>query len=298
MADNNYILNGSSLASIADAIRSKSGSSQKLTFPDEFVSAINNISTGMEPTFTVVGGTNQPSSPTENTIWINTSTAITSWVFASSLPTSPIEGMVLIVTGSDSNVSFDAITNNALYVYPITAWQYINQQWVQKTMKVYQSGQWKENIATLYDAGNTYSALTGGWTTTGYYYGDASENTGLTMATNQIQLKTRSGSSSNTNTVIGTVNPIVVSGKKVLKVTGSITSYNSNVVYMVGLRSSKGDVASSYVAATRIYSGGTFEATVDVSTINGSYYVFLCAATLPSSSTYDSYMIVTKVSIE
>ena len=295
---NEYLVNKEDLTTVANAIREKTGSSGDLSFPDGFVSAIDNISTGVELQFSVVGGTSQPSSPAENTIWINTSTEITSWVFASSLSFSPVEGMVFIVTGSDSNVSFDAIANNALYVYPIAAWQYVSQQWVQKTMKVYQSGQWKENIAILYDAGDTYSALTGGWTTTGYYYGDASENTGLTMATNQIQLKTRSGSSSNTNTVIGTVNPIVISGKKVLKVTGSITSYNSNVVYMVGLRSSKGDVASSYVAATRIYSGGTFEATVDVSTINGSYYVFLCAATLPSSSTYDSYMIVTKVSIE
>ena len=46
--------------------------------------------------FKVVGGTTQPTNPTENTIWVNTSVSITDWVFSATEPTTPVEGMVWI----------------------------------------------------------------------------------------------------------------------------------------------------------------------------------------------------------
>lgn len=42
----NYIVDGSELTSVANAIRAKSGSSSQLTFPDGFVSEIQSIQTG------------------------------------------------------------------------------------------------------------------------------------------------------------------------------------------------------------------------------------------------------------
>lgn len=41
-----YLVDDSSLTSVADAIRSKADTSDNLSFPTGFVSAINNISTG------------------------------------------------------------------------------------------------------------------------------------------------------------------------------------------------------------------------------------------------------------
>jgi hypothetical protein len=46
-------VNEESLVSVADAIRSKSGKSEKLVFPDEFVEDIQNIKTGIIPTGTL-----------------------------------------------------------------------------------------------------------------------------------------------------------------------------------------------------------------------------------------------------
>lgn len=46
MPDSKYIINGSSLTSIANAIRTKTGSNGNLTFPTGFVSAIGGISGG------------------------------------------------------------------------------------------------------------------------------------------------------------------------------------------------------------------------------------------------------------
>lgn len=45
----NYIVNDTSLTSIANAIRTKGGTSEPLEFPDEFVTAIGAISGGGEP---------------------------------------------------------------------------------------------------------------------------------------------------------------------------------------------------------------------------------------------------------
>ena len=36
--------------------------------------------------FKIVGGTTAPSSPSENTIWVNTSTPISDWIFSASQP--------------------------------------------------------------------------------------------------------------------------------------------------------------------------------------------------------------------
>lgn len=45
-----YLTQDSSLTSIANAIRSKSGTSEALNYPDGFISAINNIDGGSSTT--------------------------------------------------------------------------------------------------------------------------------------------------------------------------------------------------------------------------------------------------------
>lgn len=52
MPDTNYLVQGSDLTSIANAIRTKGGTSAQLEFPDEFIEAIGDISTGITPTGT------------------------------------------------------------------------------------------------------------------------------------------------------------------------------------------------------------------------------------------------------
>lgn len=52
MPNTTYLVHGSDLASVANAIRTKGGTSAQLEFPDEFVEAIGDISTGITPTGT------------------------------------------------------------------------------------------------------------------------------------------------------------------------------------------------------------------------------------------------------
>lgn len=113
--------------------------------------------------FKVVGGTSQPTNPRENTIWINTSTTITDWIFSATQP-SAANGRVWISVGTSSTVEFNALKKNGLQVYPITAKQCVSGSWKDVTAKSYQNGalrDWWDGY--LYDYGDENESITGGW---------------------------------------------------------------------------------------------------------------------------------------
>ena len=119
---------------------------------------------GVELNFTVVGGTTQPSSPAANTIWVNTSTSITSWVFSATQPTSPANGMVWFKTGTSCDVTFNALKTNNITVYPLACKQYVSSAWVDKVAKIYKNSAWQELWSgQLFINGNQYTHITGGW---------------------------------------------------------------------------------------------------------------------------------------
>lgn len=105
--------------------------------------------------FKVVGGTTEPASPKENTIWVNTSVTIPSWVFSATEPGSPVEGMVWISTGTNSTVTFNALKKNDVQVYPQSAKQYVGGAWVSVDAKTYQGGEWVDWAFYLYKSGDT-----------------------------------------------------------------------------------------------------------------------------------------------
>lgn len=105
-----------------------------------------------------------PSSAAENTIAVITTTPITSYVFSSTAPSSPAEGMVWFATGTTSTVGFNAIKKNGLWVYPTGCQQYVSGAWVSKTAKTYNSGAWVDWDIVLYADGKQYVP----WTATPY----------------------------------------------------------------------------------------------------------------------------------
>lgn len=136
------------LTAIGDAIRGKTGKSDMLSL-DDMASEITTIETGVELNFEVVGGTEEPSNPNENMIWVNTDVDITSWIFSAAEPAAPQEGMVWIPISTASPASFNALKKNGLQVYPLSAKQYVAGVWVDVIVKSYQGGEWVEWISTL-----------------------------------------------------------------------------------------------------------------------------------------------------
>lgn len=113
--------------------------------------------------FKIVGGTTAPSSPSENTIWVNTSTPISDWVFSASQPSSPAAGLVWIRTSASSTAPFSALKRKVLMVYPASAKQYVNGAWVDVTAQSYQNNGWVLWSLILYEPGNVHTETTGGY---------------------------------------------------------------------------------------------------------------------------------------
>ena len=146
----------------------------------------NGGSSGAPLNFKVVGGTIQPGSPAENTIWVNTDTTITSWVFNSSQPENLTEGLVWIETKPGGTVVFNALKENGIYVYPFLVRQYVTDQWTTHDAFIYQNGTWvqfsKKRFYIL--NGSETADYTGGWTKGGNAYaGTTSEKDGIYLKT-------------------------------------------------------------------------------------------------------------------
>ena len=93
--------------------------------------------------FKVVGGTIQPSNPSENMNWIVTDKKITGWIFSEDEPDAPFEGMVWNVIAGKSSVKFNALKKNiGIMISPSYARQYISGAWVDVESKIYQNGKW------------------------------------------------------------------------------------------------------------------------------------------------------------
>ena len=88
--------------------------------------------------FRVVGGTAQPASADQNTLWLKTDAEITSYIFSGTAPESPEPGMAWFETAASGVAGFNALRKNAIHLYPISTKQYLD-------------GAWKPMDAFLYD---------------------------------------------------------------------------------------------------------------------------------------------------
>ena len=285
---NKYAVDQADLIGVADAIRAKGETAEALAFPDGFVSAIGAIQTGYELNFTVAGGTTEPENPTENTIWVSTDQAITSWVFSHNQPDSPSEGMVWIVNGVSNASEFSAVSDVELRVQIAGAKQYISGTWALKTVLVYQNGAWVSTHLYLYHSGDECADVTGGWKSMRYASDKTSSIGTLTRGSAYIKLS--------------------VNGQDIRAYTAyriDLTDYNSlhvnvssvyesvNWRYSVEISSSLGTTVSSTtnVASANVYGAGEY--VIDVSSISGSYYICVCLWAVNSQ-----YMTFDKVWLE
>lgn len=141
--------------------------------------------------FRVVGGTAAPSTPKENTIWVNTDVDITSWAFDAEEPGPAETGMVWFVTGTSSKVAFNALKKGAIKIYPLMAKQYVSGQWVGVEAKSYQNGEWVDWVTYLYAPGDECTDNGGHWVTDAKNIsssGGGSANLTLTLGSNSMTI--------------------------------------------------------------------------------------------------------------
>ena len=274
-----YIVEKTDLTSVANAIRAKNKTSDYLMFPNGFVSAIQ-ASGGADLNFEVVGGTTQPSNPKENTIWVNTGTEITGWVFSVDEPGEPAEGLVWMRTGTNGT-RFNALLDNEIEVRFGSAQQYANDTWTDVDAVIYQSGEWVSISAVLFYKGDKCESVTGGWglfSSYSYAGNSFSGQYGLT-ANNTLRI----GMPKNTANAwqvleYATKDRVDVTGFKVLSfrlVAQKIADDNlyANQVCVFGLFSQASDNFPLMVASVNVYgkSPGYYE--VPIEEVTGSYYI-------------------------
>ena len=151
-------------AQIAAAIRGKNGESAQYA-PAQMAAKIAEISTGAALEYAVAGSSARPEAPAENTIWVQTAADISGTVFQFEQPASPQDGLVWISMGAASHVPFRPVAGEGITLYPLKAKQYsaASGAWSEKTAESYIGGAWKDWNIHLYEPGNEYTHLTGGW---------------------------------------------------------------------------------------------------------------------------------------
>lgn len=254
---------------------------------------------GTSLNFKIAGGTTPPASPAENTIWVNTSTTISEWVFSAEQPTNPVAGMVWFQTGSAATAPFNALKKNNVTIYPTGCRQYVSGAWVSKTAKTYQGGKWTEWYTLLYFFGNQNTAITGGWEISNSAKGTA------ILSTNSIDIDITGDSDSGDDDTccICTKNKVDVSEYKILRINpewqtgGSEQRWTTFGLFHEKPKSfttSNDSVAGIFLdknqSAANVFS-------IDISSVSGSYYVAYRCCFYDSESYYAKGKI-TEVALE
>lgn len=227
--------------------------------------------------FKIVGGTTQPTTARENTIWVNTDTAISGWAFSATEPTEPAAGMVWLTVGTSSSVAFNALKKNGLQVYPLAAKQYISNAWVEKTAYSYQGGSWVSWWdGEIYSPGDLHETITGGWETqNGYRETVAIGGTGIVFSRDTSGV-------SGLDASVNTVNKINVSSYSSLIVTATWGSPSTGGYVRIGLTDTPG-AAPTFIAEATADSPGEGTISLDISSASGEHYVAIMYHAVPGT---------------
>lgn len=214
----------------------------------------------------VIGGTRPDTAPV-NTIWVDSSAPVTSWLVASRRPSEAFDGMVFIEMGSEAAV--DIPVAKGINVQPVAAWQYISGAWSAKTGWAYMEDWIKFSSAWdgyYFRDGEQYIDITGGWTTDGW------GGTGGSTKIAEILMVT---SSSNATARLGTVNAVDLTNVNTIWYNSPKGNDGASYPGYLCVATQKTGASSDRVKTATIRDAGT--GYIDVSDINGAHYIYLYA---------------------
>jgi hypothetical protein len=204
------------------------------------------------------------------------------------------EGTVWITTGTSSTAPFNALKKNGVMVYPISAKQYISGAWVEETVKSYQGGEWVDWWnGPLYEPGNTYDGITGGWEN--WFSSGGSFVVGASSLNFNY-----SESGGGSGTPLATKKKIELTGFSELSVKVTNFTKSNNGMFWFGVTdttySDNSALSNGFIAHTVVTADGKWS--VDVSELSGEYYIVLFVkATYTSGETHKASGSVTEVKL-
>lgn len=224
---------------------------------------------GSNPLNFKVVGNPQPRNPGGNTLWIDTDTPITGWIFSLTEPAQPQEGMVWILTGKSSVAQFNALKKNALQVYPISAKQYIGGAWVDVEAKSFQNGVWVDWVTIIPMTADIWKPVA-----------CLSDTTALNGTfSDGVYTVTTSGTKQSAS--IGTKNKMTISKETKtitahVEISKAVGSYGRFYFYISNSNYIRPIPLIAEVAFDTEYNG---DVKLDVSSVSGDYYLVIALAT-------------------
>jgi len=232
--------------------------------------------TGNNLNFDVVGGTTQPVSPKENTIWVNTEVPISGYHFTNiSKPNwASTPGMVNIFfesgLGGYKN-SFNILKENQFFINPINATQNDGTTtWYDKKIRIYTNNQWYDVGLTIYLNGTFFN---------GYTFECYGKNGSATVTEQASNI--RIALSSGANAYCHIIQPIDVTDYNyaILKFTSSYAysepannDYNIGASLYIGTGPKNIDWSEPHHTIKEFAAGGVYELKVDLSSMTGDRY--------------------------
>lgn len=265
---NEYAVNRNDLTNIAEAIREKAGTEEHFVFPDGFISAIEDIKGGGGLNFEVVGGS-EPSKPKENTIWVDTGTAITGWILSATEPESAAAGTVWIKLSASSDIEFSAFDDekNVILLRLDSAAQMIGGAWETREASIYINGSWKKPTSGLFILKDgKISEMAGSWlnaSSTAFTGGEVVSAAQNMEAGNHGSFSSRVTISKSHKTLRFLINPTAI-------YSNLLRIGLSNASMAIGSYATN---ASKFIAFKDVTSLGEHWENVDVSNVIGDYYI-------------------------
>lgn len=231
---------------------------------------------------TVVSGTARPASPKENTVWVNSTGALVSWVISPAEPdsaagrfwikTDPKSEMDIIVS-SGKNI----IVVRLRSVYEYTA----NDGWVERDAEVYHDGAWSELKPYFYlynKGGSTGHALKCNETMKQTSSGFTASASRVTVGSSSITVATSATRGYDfTNIFVtdssGSFVKIDLSEYAKIRIKGTLSNASGNNDCVFRVLSEMGTLCTENNVASKSLTSGAIDATVDISAIDSSCYL-------------------------
>lgn len=221
----------------------------------------------------VIGRDVAPSNPMENTIWINTDTPISSWMFSTTQPTNPEDNMVWIKVGTISQVEFNILKKNGIQLHPNLAFQYISGEWKVKTAKTWQGGGWVDWAWYMFKEGSGFAEGFTGFSAD-WVAGE------ITCTDNLITIPLYKKEGYTSNSFIAK-EPVNLTNYNTAYLSGLTSShsgasgYSTSIWY--GFATNSNDVVKREYIDTSTGSNGTYISdgtlSIDISSLSGEFYL-------------------------
>lgn len=214
----------------------------------------------------VVGGTTQPTNPRENTIWVNTATAITGYVLSPTQPETGTEGLVWLKT-ADSGVEINVGRKNAVLLHLAAGKLYTGGKWANINGWVYANSLWtqfaKEGLMVFDRTQQEYADISGNIqaVTDAQYISMKDAAPYIQMAISGTSTITRG---------YQWKNPVDVTEYSTMEVVGYATAATDKFGLSTKLNNGRNDIVT---AASQTFGTERNTMKIDISSLTGNMYV-------------------------